>query len=229
MALDEQTKARLALTLPIVLGAAVIWLGLSLRKGDDEPANEPGPDSSAVNRGPASEANPAAAESEPAVVSQAPASPAADSRASRDIEAVTPAIALDANGNQVRLESIPDPTPAPIAAASRETLNQPDQEPEADLAFIQDALSTYRTAFQSNPFGGENEEIVAGLTGRNAKGLVVIPPDHPAINDQGQLTDRWGTPYHFHPVSREEMDVTSAGPDRKLFTDDDVRLDFDFE
>lgn len=227
MPLDEQTKARLALAFPIVLGAVVIGVGLNLRQEDDSAevvVDLPTERETAIATPTAGAEN---ATPQPDVTGQTPTSAVPET--SPDIEAVTPAISLDADGNQVRLDSIPEPTTAPIAEASRETLHQADQEPEADLMFIQDALSAYRSAFQTNPFGGENEEIVAGLTGRNAKGLVVIPPDHPAINESGQLTDRWGTPYHFHPVSREVMDVTSAGPDRQLFTKDDVQLDLDFE
>jgi hypothetical protein len=36
--------------------------------------------------------------------------------------------------------------------------------------------------------------------------------------------DRFGTPYFFHPISETRIDVRSAGPDRKLWTEDDVWL-----
>ena len=38
----------------------------------------------------------------------------------------------------------------------------------------------------------------------------------------GELVDRWGTPYFFHSVSAEKMEIVSAGPDKELWTDDDV-------
>ena len=39
---------------------------------------------------------------------------------------------------------------------------------------------------------------------------------------RGELIDRWGTPFFFHQLSREFMQVRSAGPDRRHFTADDV-------
>ena len=39
------------------------------------------------------------------------------------------------------------------------------------------------------------------------------------------LQDRWGTPYHLHPQAQGKLGVRSAGPDRELFTRDDVVVD----
>ena len=50
----------------------------------------------------------------------------------------------------------------------------------------------------------------------------LIPPDHPAINRRGELCDRWGTPFFFHAESAKQMSIRSAGPDKKMWTDDDV-------
>ncbi len=69
---------------------------------------------------------------------------------------------------------------------------------------------------------GFNEEITRALTGRNPLELAFIPSTHPAINARGLLCDRWGTPFHFHPVANDRIDVRSAGADRKLFTTDDA-------
>ena len=77
------------------------------------------------------------------------------------------------------------------------------------------------TSTQSPPLGF-NEEITRALSGRNPLEIAFVPSNHPAINARGLLCDRWGTPYHFHPVAHDRIDVRSAGPDRKLFTTDDV-------
>ncbi|ATC64446.1 hypothetical protein CMV30_11045 [Nibricoccus aquaticus] len=69
---------------------------------------------------------------------------------------------------------------------------------------------------------GFNEEITRALTGRNPLELAFIPSTHAAINARGLLCDRWGTPFHFHPVANDRIDVRSAGPDKTLFTADDV-------
>ena len=68
---------------------------------------------------------------------------------------------------------------------------------------------------------GINEDFARALTGANRLHLAVIPPGHPAIVDE-KIIDRWGTPYLFHPRAADAIDIRSAGPDRKLFTDDDV-------
>jgi hypothetical protein len=51
---------------------------------------------------------------------------------------------------------------------------------------------------------------------------VLIPRGHPAINPDGELCDRWGTPYFFHSESRRRTTIRSAGPDRQMWTADDV-------
>jgi hypothetical protein len=67
-----------------------------------------------------------------------------------------------------------------------------------------------------------NEEFVDQLRGKNSIGIAVLPATLSAIDAEGRLLDRWKTPYFFHPVSAKEMEVRSAGPDRKLWTEDDV-------
>jgi hypothetical protein len=83
-------------------------------------------------------------------------------------------------------------------------------------------LENFRTNFPrtGNPVG-LNSEITAALTGQNSLRLALIPPDHSAINREGELTDRWGTPFFFHAESATRMTITSAGPDKKLHTPDD--------
>lgn len=91
---------------------------------------------------------------------------------------------------------------------------------EDDLFIIQSLLRYYCKAFEQNPIG-ENDEIVAALTGNNAKHVILIKPDHPFIKN-GQLLDRWGTPYYFHALSSTSMEVRSAGKDKELYSEDDV-------
>jgi hypothetical protein len=113
------------------------------------------------------------------------------------------------------------------AAAERSTLadalNSPAADIRADLRLISDVLDTFRTNFSrdGNPVGN-NAEITAALTGRNKLRLPLIPPDHPAINRAGELCDRWGMPFFFHAESANKMEIRSAGPDKKMWTDDDV-------
>lgn len=69
---------------------------------------------------------------------------------------------------------------------------------------------------------GENAEITRALTGANRLEFALIPPKHPSINSAGELCDRWGTPFRFHQISGEEMEIRSAGPDRRFASEDDA-------
>jgi len=109
----------------------------------------------------------------------------------------------------------------PNALAMR--LNDPASSPSDDLEIVHTLLVLMRDAARgrSSPMG-LNEEFTAALTGDNPDGLPFIPPDHPAINEAGQLIDRWGRPYHFHPLAMDRVEIRSAGPDGKPFSGDDV-------
>ncbi|MEM7148136.1 MAG: type II secretion system protein GspG, partial [Verrucomicrobiota bacterium] len=104
-------------------------------------------------------------------------------------------------------------------------LHQPGEDPVEDLQIISNVLDSYRTIFQENPIAGTNVEVMTALTGDNEYDLVFIDPDHPAINEDGELTDRWGTPFFFHAVSsKQPIDVYSAGPDKERGTGDDIAI-----
>lgn len=105
-------------------------------------------------------------------------------------------------------------------------LNQPAQTVSNDLRILRDLFFHYQIAVKDpsgNPVG-THEEMVRALQGRNRARLAFIPERHPALNPQGQLVDRWGTPYFFHALSSTRMEIRSAGPDRKMFTPDDALL-----
>ncbi|HEY1051524.1 MAG TPA: hypothetical protein VGE39_17250 [Prosthecobacter sp.] len=91
-----------------------------------------------------------------------------------------------------------------------------------DVATVLTLLEEFRRAFGAMPTGELNDEIVRRLQGENAKGIAVMPKSHPSLNSNGELLDRWGTPYRFHPESAWEMTVRSAGPDKKMWTNDDI-------
>lgn len=94
-----------------------------------------------------------------------------------------------------------------------------------DVQSVSMILEEYRRAFGAMPVGELNDEIVRRLQGENPKGIAVLPKSHPAISAGGELLDRWGTPYRFHPESAWDMTVRSAGPDRKMWTNDDILTD----
>ncbi|MEM7147102.1 MAG: hypothetical protein AAF591_18425 [Verrucomicrobiota bacterium] len=108
--------------------------------------------------------------------------------------------------------------------AAARALHQPDTTVEDDLDQIEAVIALYTWAFQELPEGGENYEMMTALTGDNPHQMIFFPPDHGSFDSEGNLLDRWGTPYFFHKISDQELDVVSAGPDRRLWTVDDVGL-----
>jgi hypothetical protein len=119
-------------------------------------------------------------------------------------------------------------TPPPRAAERShlaDQLNAPAGTARDDLAVLQEVLLAFRSNFprSGNPTGS-NADITAALTGHNKLDLALIPPDHPAINRDGELCDRWGTPFFFHAESGTRMTTRSAGPDRKMWTADDEEI-----
>ncbi|NNM28902.1 MAG: hypothetical protein HKO57_05230 [Akkermansiaceae bacterium] len=110
-----------------------------------------------------------------------------------------------------------------VLAAAR-NLHREDREAIEDLHVLDLLVGSYRAIFRENPVAPGNRQVVEALTGRNPYKLVFIDPTHPAIGPTGELVDRWGTPYRFHPISGTRMEFSSAGKDRHVGTADDVHL-----
>jgi hypothetical protein len=80
----------------------------------------------------------------------------------------------------------------------------------------------YQARFGGNPVG-TNLEITRALNGGNAGQVIFLnPEDGMRLNDQGELIDNWGTPFFFHQLSATRMEIHSAGPDRRMWTADDL-------
>jgi hypothetical protein len=116
----------------------------------------------------------------------------------------------------------------PLAAASfplpvppRNVESDPDTARDLDRVSLM--LRDYRTLTGENPVGS-NAEIMKAMMGGNPKGATLGPPEGMAFNGEGELLDRWGTPYFFHQLTKDLMEIQSAGPDRQRGTDDDVIL-----
>jgi hypothetical protein len=105
-----------------------------------------------------------------------------------------------------------------------DNLNSRSGDVHSDLRLVNEIFIAYRGATRMEDPVGENVEITAALRGRNKLGYAFIPADCPAINAKGELCDRWGTPYFFHQLSGQRMEIRSAGPDRRLWTPDDEIL-----
>jgi hypothetical protein len=99
-----------------------------------------------------------------------------------------------------------------------------DPEVAADFDRISLMLRDYRTLTGENPVG-TNAEIMKAIMGGNPKGAQLAPPEGQTLNETGELLDRWGTPYFFHQLSKDLMEIHSAGPDRRRGTRDDIVSD----
>jgi hypothetical protein len=94
------------------------------------------------------------------------------------------------------------------------------EEIAKDLDELSLSFRDYRTQMAQNPVGN-NAEITRALMGGNPRGAQLAPPGT-RVNGKGEMVDRWGTAYFFHQMSATSMEIHSAGPDRKLGTEDDI-------
>jgi hypothetical protein len=130
--------------------------------------------------------------------------------------ATTPASGVAIGAVSATADAVAD---FPIAAP----LNAPGGAIAQDLDIVSQLFEAWQSNFprEGNPVG-ENAEITVALMGGDRLELALIPKGHRAVNERGELCDRWGTPFRFHQLSGTKMEIRSAGPDRKFATDDDA-------
>ncbi len=90
------------------------------------------------------------------------------------------------------------------------------------LSNMRVTINQYRSMFGENPVG-TNAEITKALNGDNPKQARFIKEELGLrVNGSGELVDYWGTPFFFHQLSGTEMEIHSAGPDKVMWTADDL-------
>ncbi|MBK8038752.1 MAG: hypothetical protein IPK22_16725 [Verrucomicrobiaceae bacterium] len=101
-------------------------------------------------------------------------------------------------------------------------LNSPGQSIQEDLQIVAEFVDLIHKAGINASFG-DNADITAALTGTQYAGQKghLFPRQHNALRG-GQLVDRWGTPFWFHANGPGKLEIRSAGPDKQLFTTDDI-------
>jgi hypothetical protein len=110
----------------------------------------------------------------------------------------------------------PTQVAAPLSAADKtRALTQ--------LARIDRLLRDYQRAYSEFPVGS-NIDITRTLRGDNPKKIIFVTPEEAPIDSQGQLIDAWQTPYFFHQLSGTHMEIFSPGPDRQMWTADDLKV-----
>jgi hypothetical protein len=117
----------------------------------------------------------------------------------------------------------------PAAPATRILPGSVDEIPAAaediteDLDAVDATIRDFRAVLGENPIGS-NAEITGALLGNNLKQIKLKLPEGSQLNGEGEMCDRWGTPYFFHQLSATEMEIRSAGPDREMWTGDDSQM-----
>jgi len=101
----------------------------------------------------------------------------------------------------------------------------PSTTPERDLASLGQLMNNFTFLVKSaadRPLSS-NQEWSQALRGLNPSRQAFLPENHPIFDSQHQLIDRWGTPLFFHAEAKGEYSIRSAGPDRQLWTADDLQ------
>ena len=151
-------------------------------------------------------------------------SPSAGARSqsiSVTIETAPPAPSNVASGPTAGLQgsiSASPSAPAPVPSAGPTPV-----DPAAMTAIenLRSSIRDYGQRFGGNPIG-TNAEITKALAGANPKRVKFLGNDGNRINESGELVDRWGTAYFFHQLSGTQMEIRSAGPDKTMWTADDL-------
>lgn len=164
----------------------------------------------------------------PAAKENAAQTPAAPTPANR------PAPAKTSPQTVAAIATNPNPAPATVASrgasrsATAATAGIPAEAeftaiaPEIVLENVRTAFRNFGSTFGGNPVG-TNLEITRALAGENRRQINFINPEAGLrVNDRGEMIDPWGTPFFFHQLSGTEMEIHSAGPDRKMWTTDDL-------
>ena len=176
----------------VVLIAIGAGLFFVFKSRHSAPENPPGAATSVSENNPAAPATPENAAGVPAVL------PAGDS-------------AISTNGAAARA---PSQNPATMAVSTLPPLTVLDN--------ARVAMKNYGATFGENPVG-TNPEITEALLGKNPKGINFITAESGLrVNEQGEMVDAYGTPFFFHQLSGKEMEIRSAGQDRKMWTFDDL-------
>jgi hypothetical protein len=94
--------------------------------------------------------------------------------------------------------------------------------PATVMENVRRVFRDYAARFGGNPVG-TNPEITRALDGDNPRQVHFLDEESGVrVNEKGELVDPWGVPFFLHQLSAKEMEIRSAGPDQRMWTDDDL-------
>jgi hypothetical protein len=133
---------------------------------------------------------------------------------------------IESNFDHVQPQAEASPGTAAAVAIPPAGQAQPpeatDVPPEIAIQNMSRAIHQYGEMFGGNPVGN-NQEFAKQLGGDNPKHInFITAAAGMRINGNGELVDPWGTPYFFHQISGADTEVRSAGPDKVMYTADDI-------
>ena len=101
--------------------------------------------------------------------------------------------------------------------------------PENDLTLLSRLMDNSLLLLKSaaNRPLSANEDWADLFRGKNGAREEFLSAQHVALNDKGQLVDRWQTPIFFHALGSGRYELRSAGPDKRLWTADDIHRNAD--
>ena len=99
-------------------------------------------------------------------------------------------------------------------------LNDSEGSITEDIRLVANLLDSYYSVFHQYPWG-DNAEMVSAFAGGNQRGIVFFERDEAPLDKDGKLVDRWGTPFFFHRIAANVMEIRSGGADGKMWTEDD--------
>ena len=123
----------------------------------------------------------------------------------------------------------PGQTIAPLGETILRNYANTNFPPENDLTLMSRLMENSLLLLKSaaNRPLSANEDWADLFRGQNAAHEVYLPSQHIAFNAHGQLADRWGTPLFFHALGGGRYEIRSAGPDKTMWTGDDLERGYD--
>lgn len=121
---------------------------------------------------------------------------------------------------------IPPPPADELAPGDRQLsgYGNPVTPPKNDLLLLAQTLSNFLLLAKQasdRPLSA-NEEWSAALRGKRIGNPAWLSDKSPVLDAQYRLIDRWYTPLFFHALGAKQWEIRSAGPDLRLWTEDDL-------
>ena len=165
---------------------------------------------------------------QPAPVAVPKSQPAQDAAAANALSKASPAAEAAIENSFAGLTttqavaSSATPVTAPAPASKAFVPEVTSMTPMSVLENVRTAIHNYGQRFGGNPVGN-NAEITRALGGKNPGQVNYLNADAGLrVNEKGEMIDAWGTPFFFHQLSGTVMEIHSAGPDKKMWTADDL-------